>query len=474
MTIKNPRYSPPYRVYWCWDITYECNYNCSYCIVDVSRKTTYVEVDKWEKIWDEIYKKYGSTHIRFSGGEPFVYPDFMKLLKILGEKHTLNITTNLSFDADELIREIGPIAEKSQLVISASYHPEYRELEEFITKVKKLKSNKIYTSVSVVAHPSVLFKLSEIKNKMEKNDIQFLVIPLQGQFGDKKYPEDYTNDEKNFLEKFSVIVSNTESKDMAEFKLKEKNKNLGEKRLCRMGQNFGMIRPNGDVYRCCTFEKSAYLGNIIEGTFELYDTPEWCKITPCNCYKAMLVGEEKKYIERWNWHKHKEGSYFVSTINEEEIRKELKQINEVYGKYLEIGEVNLVKKIAKDIITRYPHHHFPYCFLAEIYIRTKEFYKAEYVLKKALEVAPNEPGVYESFGHLYTEINELDKALEYFNIALSKYSLDNTDIGMTYYYLGKLYMKVGNIDKSVENLKKASELKPNVKAIQETYKDLTE
>lgn len=311
MIPKFPRTQPPYRVFWCWDISYVCNYKCAYCIVDTWRQTTYLRAQEWKEIWDLIFENYGSTHIRFSGGEPFIYPDFLNLLRLLGERHTLNVTTNLFFDAEELVREVGPIADNAQLVISASFHPEFIGLRDFIKKVCFLKSKGIYTSVSLVAWPPFFKDIVMIKEEMEKNNIQFLIIPLSGNHFGKKYPECYSSQEREFLERLSVLTSNPASKDMADFKLKEENKNL-KKRLCRMGQNFGMIRPNADAYRCCTFEKAAYLGNLIEGTFKLLDSPQWCEITPCNCYKAMLVGEEQKCLSQWDYAKHKEGVYYES------------------------------------------------------------------------------------------------------------------------------------------------------------------
>ena len=311
MIPKFPRTEQPYRVFWCWDISYVCNYRCNYCIVDTWRKTTYLNPEGWKRIWDWIFEQYGSTHIRFSGGEPFIYPNFFRILRAIGEKHTLNITTNLSFDVEEFVKEVGSIADKAQLVISASFHPEFIQLKDFIEKISYLKSRGVYASVSLVAWPPFFKDILTIKEEIERNKIEFLIIPLQGTHFDKKYPEGYTDEERKFLEGLSILTSNPASKDMADFKLKGEDKTL-KKRLCRMGQNFGMIRPNGDVYRCCTFEKVAYLGNLIEGTFKLLDNPEWCEITPCNCYKAMLVGEEQRCLSQWNWAKHKEGVYYES------------------------------------------------------------------------------------------------------------------------------------------------------------------
>lgn len=306
---KFPRTAPPYRVYWCWDISYVCNYKCSYCIIDTWRQTTYLTPEEWKTIWDSIYELYGSTHIRFSGGEPTVYPDFWRILRYLGEHHTLNITTNLSFDVEAFVREIKPVADKARLVVSASYHPEFVEAEDFIKRILYLKENGICASASMVSWPAYLKNAKAAMDMMQRNGIQFLIIPLQGTHFGKQYPESYTDEERVLLQKLSVLTSNPVSKVMADFKLQDHPED-NKARLCRMGQNAAVLRPNGDAYRCCCFEKAAYLGNIIDGTFKLLDEPAYCGLKPCKCYKAMLVGDEERFSGLWNWAKHKAGTYY--------------------------------------------------------------------------------------------------------------------------------------------------------------------
>lgn len=473
MIPKFPRIEQPYRVFWCWDISYVCNYKCSYCIVDTWRKTTYLTPEEWKKIWDLIFENYGSTHIRFSGGEPFVYPNFLKLLRLLGEKHTLNITTNLSFDVEEFVKEVGSIADKAQLVISASFHPEFVSLKDFIGKICYLKSKGIYASVSFVSWPPFLKDMLAIKEEMEKNKIEFLIIPLQGAHFGKKYPEGYLPEERKFLEELSVLTSNPASKDMADFKLKEENKAL-DKRLCHMGQNFGMIRPNGNVYRCCTFEKAAYLGNLIEDSFKLLDGPEWCEITPCNCYKAMLAGEEQRYLSQWNWAKHKEGTYYTpNDKSKAEINSELKQVKNMANKYFTEGKIAEGIKVMEDMLMKYPEHILPYCFLGEVYIRTREFERAKTLLEKALSIASFESSVNRLCGYLYTEMRDFQKAFEYLNKAVDCPS-DPADKGYTYFHIGRVYMKQGNIEKALESMRKAADMNPDDETIKETLKDLDE
>lgn len=103
---KYPRINPPYKVHWNWDISFKCNYKCSYCEVvrrDEEFNSQIADTDQWKEVWDRIFENYWCTHVRFSGGEPTIYPNFLKFLGMLLEKHTVDITTNLSFDLNDFL-----------------------------------------------------------------------------------------------------------------------------------------------------------------------------------------------------------------------------------------------------------------------------------------------------------------------------------------------------------------------------------
>lgn len=461
--IKLPRTQPPERVFWCWDISYKCNYKCAYCRVDTWRETRYISVPEWGKIWDKIYDNYGSTHMRFSGGEPFIYPDFMELLGVLGEKHTLNVTTNLSFDAGELVKRAGHIAEKAQLVISSSYHPEYHKLQDFIDKVLYLKNNGIYTSVSMVAWPPFLKDIPAAKEAMEKNNIQFQVIPLGGHFFDKDYPQGYTDAECDFLGTMAVTVSNKASKDMYDFKVKKGDSKV-KKRLCRMGMNFGMIRPNGDVFRCCTFEKSAYLGNMIDGTFALLEKPGWCDLERCNCYKAMIVGEEERTAAQWNWKRHKDGAYAAPLKpSKQELdavyAEVLKRGNAAFGMF-DKGDVNGAIELVEKTMAEYPDNILPYSLLAEIYIRIREYAAAGDLLDKAMNRAmyEDEKGkILRLRGYMSYMQGDAREALEQLNRSLKSVN----DPQYNYFYLTKVYMRLGDFRSAISSIRESVRLAPD-------------
>jgi len=305
-----PRKDPPYRVYWNWDITYECNYKCSYCIFWKEHKERYPfrEINEWKKIWDGIFEKYGCCHIRLSGGEPFIYPHFLELIAMLSKKHTVDITTNLSFDADSFMKYVP----SGGVTLSASFHPEFIDIDKFLDKVVFLNEKGFPASVSFVAYPPHLKDLEKYKSAAGKRKIfnqtgiLFKVIPFIGKFEDKKYPEDYDAGQKRLLEE---VATNTEIESQKELNVQWLDQGENEKskqdKICRMGQMYAKILPNGDVTRCCHHE-SGKLGSIFDKDFRLLDEPAPCKIQSCPCWKPMIVGyKEDKYHIFWEMPEHK-------------------------------------------------------------------------------------------------------------------------------------------------------------------------
>lgn len=72
-----------------WNMTYRCNFHCRYCFFD----------DKNKMVSDEIVSKLNASQIAeafentnaewlilLSGGEPFLIPDFLEIVKLLSAK----------------------------------------------------------------------------------------------------------------------------------------------------------------------------------------------------------------------------------------------------------------------------------------------------------------------------------------------------------------------------------------------------
>lgn len=294
---------PPYRVFFTWDIHYDCNYRCSYCYFsdrweELAKKNVYPGIDVWKIIWDKIYEKYGETHVHISGGEPFTYPNIIDLTAYLVEKHTIEFDTNLSFDEKEFVSKIKDV-HRYRVKFAAAFHPEFVDFNTFLKKILFLKEAGCDVTVNYVAYPPQLKQMKKYKNDFNRNGISFNIMPFRGEYQGRKYPDEYTYEEK------SIIIEcdfQTGAKMLEKYTSNYKqsmsshtNKGL----LCRMGQMYAKIHPDGTAYRCCLIKDEGKLGNLINGTFELYEEPQICVYDKCHCWVAMIVNKEKDWLFHW-------------------------------------------------------------------------------------------------------------------------------------------------------------------------------
>ena len=198
-----PRQDEPHKVFFTWQITYNCNYKCTYChtpkhgqqnVVD----TVVLNKQEWIKIWNNIYDMYGECEINISGGEPSLYPDFFEIVKEITQKHKAEIVTNLSFDIDKKIYDLNP----ERVRIAASFHPQYTDIESFVNKIKKVKQLDFVVTVNFVPWPPFFNKINYYKKVFDENSINVVLQPFIGIYNGKKYPESYNDDEKNILNLF--------------------------------------------------------------------------------------------------------------------------------------------------------------------------------------------------------------------------------------------------------------------------------
>lgn len=293
----------PHRVFLTWDIHYGCNYQCSYCNTpkpwdppgkwDKNRdKIVYPDTDKLLEIWQDIYNKYGSCEVHITGGEPFIYPSFLKLIHFLSAIHTLEIITNLSTDVNDILKNVTA----DRVRIGTTFHPEFVDLNEFLQKHLVLRKNGFETWANYVAYPPQMDKMAGFKKEFDKLGIPFNMQPYMGNFNGKEYPAGYAAEELVHLKACygNDDIVNTKT---VEWKTGTDYKKTKDK-LCRMGQMYAKIYPNGDAYRCCGPHKKT-IGNIFNGTFKLLDEALPCDCEPCFCWRCMLVEKEESWAQHW-------------------------------------------------------------------------------------------------------------------------------------------------------------------------------
>jgi len=290
---------PPFRIFLTWDIHYSCNYKCPYCFFDKIWDRHYTEnrypgIERWIEIWNNVFEKYGSCHLHITGGECSTYPDFFELVREISKNHSVTVDTNLSFDVSAVIGKLNP----ANVSFAATYHPLFADLDLFLEKTAKLKNNNFQTLVEFVAYPPQLDKIQLCRAEFAKINVTLKIGPFRGEFNGKSYPREYSQQERILIEDHSI--NNAAGLQLSWYGEEQEKEKRADK-ICRMGQMYAKIRADGSVYRCCKVKPDTKkLGNMLEGSFKMLDDARPCEYSnECNCWRAMVLGEENKWVSLW-------------------------------------------------------------------------------------------------------------------------------------------------------------------------------
>lgn len=265
-----------------WDIHYRCNYRCPYCWFENDPSSRHLKVkpissQKWIERWSYIYDRYGSSHIEITGGEPFIYNDFIYLVKEISKNHSIRVTTNLSVDINNIISKINP----EKIKIISSFHPTFAELGIFLKKAIILKENGYGDTVIYVAYPPQLNLIGYYKKIFEDKNITFSVTPFCGIYRGLNYPDAYSDCEKR------VLAGHIgEDENRLRYAL---NSESPRGKLCQAGQLSALLFEDGKVARCGPLKTKSF-ANLFDKDFKFLEEPKPCEsdFCPCDDQKSLL------------------------------------------------------------------------------------------------------------------------------------------------------------------------------------------
>lgn len=293
-----------------WFLSEKCNYKCSYCnfgsnniksIVNrfIRHKKRHVRnYLEYKNLQTPLFFNYIDTIISnfqnyettnftfcFTGGEPFIYPNFNKLCTTLLYKpsNKIAIDTNLSVNIEKFIESIP--AEKVFYICAAIHIMERERIpgqkKRFINNAKMLLANNYPITVPYVLHPQLINRFESDYLYFLDEGIKLTPKPFKGVFNKRIYPNSYDSKALSLLEKYcpSFHFPNTQK---------------GKK--CNAGYSLIRINSYGNIFRCS--DDNTKLGNIIKG-FELYNKPKECTAIRCNCYSpTSLFGNANAWQKR--------------------------------------------------------------------------------------------------------------------------------------------------------------------------------
>jgi len=210
---KLPPNQPAYDAFLHWHVTYNCNMFCHYCtLFPGDKKRDFKEKKNPAKPINisAMMKTLAATGkkflISFTGGEPFLVPNMAETCAELTKKHFVCFNTNLTM-LDMKLFETANIDHIGMLNISMQIQPmeKLNLTERFIEKIHTIQNIGFSRyHITVVADPVLFPKIKYYRYEFGKHGIKFKLIPMidgGGVFQGKAYPESYTSEELELIER---------------------------------------------------------------------------------------------------------------------------------------------------------------------------------------------------------------------------------------------------------------------------------
>ena len=171
-----------------WILARFCNYNCSYCWPYARSSTPdHQNLDIYLNTIDEIKRQarengFTDFHFSFSGGEPTAYKYFGEIIDhycsdATPEYQSIHMTTNLSPGSKWWNRWIESTSTLQRRSITASYHAEFANEQEFGDKCLQLMKAGVYVTINQVMVPEIFEELYERLERFAARGINVTLKP---------------------------------------------------------------------------------------------------------------------------------------------------------------------------------------------------------------------------------------------------------------------------------------------------------
>ena len=283
-----------------WILARFCNYNCSYCWPYARSSTPdHQDLDVYKNTIDEIKRQardngFTDFHFSFSGGEPTAYKYFGEIIDhycsdATPKYQSIHMTTNLSPGSKWWNRWIESTSTLQRRSITASYHAEFANEQEFGDKCLQLMKAGVYVTINQVMVPEMFEDLYERLERFAARGINVTLKP-QSDPTASHVVHGYTEDQITTMRQ--GFPQHWEGEQVAQVLLKdaqgveyevdqaERFNAFGFNKFkgwtCNAGYQGCVIRENGVKRSYSCHDES--LGTL-DGGFELFKTPQKC-ITP--------------------------------------------------------------------------------------------------------------------------------------------------------------------------------------------------
>lgn len=165
-----------------WILGRFCNYNCSYCWPYAhgdkpDYQTLSVNLKTIESIKNQANKNgFTNFHWSFSGGEPTAYKELLALMYEVSND-SIHMTTNLSPGIKWWDRYLMMTRSSRRRSITASFHHEFADEQDFGDKILHLMENNVFVTVNQVMVPKQFNQLYDRCERLHNRGINITLKP---------------------------------------------------------------------------------------------------------------------------------------------------------------------------------------------------------------------------------------------------------------------------------------------------------
>ena len=268
-----------------WNMNTTCNYRCSYCT-----QRFLDDRHRWATAVPAFLDAFGALpqtsgvpwEVKLSGGEPFLHPGFIDVVKGLADRDLfVSVVTNFSRDNNVIDAFVDAAADRLR-VLSCSLHLEFlpgEKLDHFIAKAARTQRQLGTTSslvVTCVATTATMPLLLSLADRFADVGVRFKVQP-------EKQNRDivsYDDDGKALL--YRLGGHNGTGQIAHDF----------GGQPCWSGARYFIVDDKGEAFRCYPARrfKVEALGNIVDGSFRLFEAAQPCLYRSCHCTVPIARG----------------------------------------------------------------------------------------------------------------------------------------------------------------------------------------
>jgi len=206
-----------------WFIGKRCNYDCSYCAPWVhDNYSSHIKKDKIFYSIDQIQNFASFCNKQFkiniTGGEPFVHPNFIEILKYIKLQNKLtqlSVVTNGSLPLHTYIESTKYL---TNLTVSLHLEQSLSVIESTVQKILDLNRIKnIFLNVNLMMLPGKLNLVKDLIQTFDNNKVKFVL---------RKIDPPNINFKNNTIKKGDIKKINEENKNFIENKIQQKKENI--------------------------------------------------------------------------------------------------------------------------------------------------------------------------------------------------------------------------------------------------------